>query len=112
MQFIGFRHNSLFRQKLFQRIIGQFLSVVIKNHHPQLGAGTAVTAGLGQSPVGHRARQVQGSGALSDEKITEYLIAEQTATAGVASAEASLETVLAVRDQVISAYKEIMAMPI
>ncbi|MFT4162815.1 efflux RND transporter periplasmic adaptor subunit [Shinella sp.] len=39
-----------------------------------------------------RARQVRGSGALSDEKITEYLIAEQTATAGVESAEASLES--------------------
>lgn len=30
----------------------------------------------------------------------------------ISAAEASLETVLAVRDQVISAYKEIMAMPI
>ncbi|MER8396790.1 efflux RND transporter periplasmic adaptor subunit [Mesorhizobium sp. M1348] len=39
-----------------------------------------------------RARKVQGSGALSEEKITEYLIAEQTATASVESAEASLES--------------------
>lgn len=39
-----------------------------------------------------RARKVKGSGALSDEKITEYLIAEQTAIAGVESAEASLES--------------------
>ncbi|MBW9063028.1 efflux RND transporter periplasmic adaptor subunit [Rhizobium herbae] len=38
-----------------------------------------------------RARKVQGSGALSDEKINEYLIAEQTAIAGVESAEALLE---------------------
>ena len=30
----------------------------------------------------------------------------------LSSAEASLETVISVRDQVISAYKEIMAMPI
>jgi flagellar hook-basal body complex protein FliE len=30
----------------------------------------------------------------------------------VASAESSLETVIAVRDQVISAYQEIMRMPI
>ena len=30
----------------------------------------------------------------------------------VASAQSSLETVMAVRDQVISAYKEILAMPI
>ncbi|MER9583884.1 efflux RND transporter periplasmic adaptor subunit [Mesorhizobium sp. M0276] len=39
-----------------------------------------------------RARKVQASGALSEEKITEYLIAEQTAIAGVESAEASLES--------------------
>ena len=30
----------------------------------------------------------------------------------ISSAQQSLETVMAVRDQVISAYKEIMAMPI
>lgn len=39
-----------------------------------------------------RARKVQGSGALSDEKISDYLIAEQTAEAGVESAEASLQS--------------------
>lgn len=39
-----------------------------------------------------RARKVQGSGALSDEKINEYLVAEQTAVAGVESAEALLES--------------------
>ena len=39
-----------------------------------------------------RARQVQGSGALSGEKITEYLMAEQTAIAGIESAEASLQS--------------------
>ena len=59
-----------------------------------------------------RARKVKGSGALSDEKITEYLIAEQTAAAGVESAEASLEslriklakaTIVAVDDGLITA---------
>jgi RND family efflux transporter MFP subunit len=39
-----------------------------------------------------RARKVQGSGAISDEKIAEYLIAEQIAIAGVESAEATLES--------------------
>ncbi|TPN20830.1 efflux RND transporter periplasmic adaptor subunit [Mesorhizobium sp. B2-3-3] len=39
-----------------------------------------------------RARKVQGSGALSDEKVTEYLIAEQTAVASLESAEAALES--------------------
>ncbi|WP_394706244.1 efflux RND transporter periplasmic adaptor subunit [uncultured Cohaesibacter sp.] len=38
-----------------------------------------------------RARKVQGSGALSDEKVTEYLIAEQTAQASLESARADLE---------------------
>ena len=46
------------------------------------------------------AAQVQGKAELVD-----------VATA-VASAEASLETVMAIRDQVISAYQEIMRMPI
>ena len=46
------------------------------------------------------AAQVQGKGNLVD-----------VATA-ISSAEASLETVMAVRDQVISAYQEIMRMPI
>lgn len=39
-----------------------------------------------------RARKVQGSGALSDEKVTEYLIAEQTAEASLKSAQATLES--------------------
>jgi flagellar hook-basal body complex protein FliE len=43
---------------------------------------------------------VQGQGSLID------------VVTAVSSAEASLETVIAVRDQVISAYQEIMRMPI
>ncbi|WP_150851966.1 efflux RND transporter periplasmic adaptor subunit [Sinorhizobium arboris] len=39
-----------------------------------------------------RARKVQGSGALSDEKVTEYLIAEQTAEASLKSADATLDS--------------------
>ncbi len=46
------------------------------------------------------AQNVQGQGSLID------------VVTSISAAEASLETVLAVRDQVISAYKEIMAMPI
>ncbi|MBH0238379.1 efflux RND transporter periplasmic adaptor subunit [Methylobrevis albus] len=38
-----------------------------------------------------RARKVQGSGALSDEQVNDYLIGEQTATASLASAEAVLD---------------------
>ncbi len=43
---------------------------------------------------------VQGQGSLID------------VVTAISSAEASLETVMAVRDQVISAYQEIMRMPI
>jgi len=39
-----------------------------------------------------RARQLQPSGALSDEKIVEYLADEQTATASLASEEAALDS--------------------
>ncbi len=46
------------------------------------------------------AAQVQGKAELID------------VVTAVSSAEASLETVMAVRDQVISAYQEIMRMPI
>lgn len=46
------------------------------------------------------AQAVQGQGSLID------------VVTAVSSAEASLETVMAVRDQVIAAYQEIMRMPI
>lgn len=58
-----------------------------------------------------RARQLQPSGALSDEKIVEYLADEQTATASLASEEAALDsekiklaqtTITAVDDGVIT----------
>ncbi|AVA24391.1 efflux RND transporter periplasmic adaptor subunit [Rhizobium sp. NXC24] len=39
-----------------------------------------------------RARQLSSSGALSDEKITEYFADEQTATASLASEEAALDS--------------------
>ena len=59
----------------------------------------------------NRARKVQGSGAISDEKVTEYLIAEQTAAANLKFAEAALEsqkikveqtTILAIDDGLIT----------
>lgn len=46
------------------------------------------------------AQNVQGQGSLID------------VVTAISSAEASLETVVAVRDQVIAAYQEIMRMPI
>lgn len=68
-------------------------------------------AGLLQNVMGDMTQQtraaetqmtqsVQGQGSLID------------VVTALSSAEASLETVISVRDQMISAYKEIMAMPI
>lgn len=58
--------------------------------------------------------------ATKASKVAEHKIADQVAgkaelvdvVTAISSAEASLETVMAVRDQVISAYQEIMRMPI
>jgi flagellar hook-basal body complex protein FliE len=81
------------------------------------GAGAAGTSGVGgfgqilksaMSEVVHSSRnaetqmanQVQGKAELVD------------VVTAISAAETSLETVMAVRDQVISAYQEIMRMPI
>ena len=58
---------------------------------------TAQTSRVAESQM---AAQVQGKAELID------------VVTAVSAAEASLETVMAVRDQVISAYQEIMRMPI
>ena len=58
--------------------------------------------------------------AVSSSKHAEHSIANQVAgktelvdvVTAISAAEASLETVMAVRDQVIAAYQEIMRMPI
>jgi flagellar hook-basal body complex protein FliE len=62
----------------------------------------AVTDAMDSSRAAEKAMtaQVQGKGDLVD-----------TVTA-ISSAQASLDTVMAVRDQVISAYQQIMQMPI
>lgn len=59
-------------------------------------------------------------GATKASKVAEDQIAAQVAgkaelvdvVTAISSAEASLETVMSIRDQVISAYQEIMRMPI
>jgi flagellar hook-basal body complex protein FliE len=59
-------------------------------------------------------------GATKASKVAEHKIAAQVAgkaelvdvVTAISSAEASLETVMSIRDQVISAYQEIMRMPI
>jgi flagellar hook-basal body complex protein FliE len=63
---------------------------------------SALTDAVKQSKVAETqmAAQVQGKAQLVD------------VVTAVSAAESSLETVLAIRDQVISAYQEIMRMPI
>src|ERR1700756_2949756 len=63
---------------------------------------TAMNDTLQSSRVAEQAvtAQVQGKGDLVD------------AVTAISSAQASLDTVMAVRDQVISAYQQIMQMPI
>jgi len=58
------------------------------------------TVGQSRAAESAMAAQVQGKAELID------------VVTAISSAEASLETVLAVRDQVIAAYQEIMRMPI
>ena len=77
---------------------------------PDLGGGSefgAILNGVMQGAVEQtRAAEVQMQQAVQGQG---SLIDVVTA---VSSAEASLETVMAVRDQVIQAYQEIMRMPI
>lgn len=80
--------------------------------------GKAAGAGGGQD-FGDLLKSVM-TDAVQASKTAETQIANQVAgkaelidvVTAISSAEASLETVMAVRDQVISAYQEIMRMPI
>jgi flagellar hook-basal body complex protein FliE len=83
-----------------------------------LGGGTDVGAPTGAS-FGDLLKSVMGD-AVQSSKAAETQMAAHVAgktelidvVTAISSAEASLETVMAVRDQVISAYQEIMRMPI
>jgi flagellar hook-basal body complex protein FliE len=83
-----------------------------------LGGGAA-SAGLGGPDFGDLVKSAM-TDAMQSSKTAESQIAKQVAgkadlvdvVTSISSAEASLETVMAVRDQVISAYQEIMRMPI
>ena len=80
-------------------------------------------AGLGQGPAqpgfADLVKTAMGD-VMSATKTAEHQMAAQVAgktelidvVTAISAAEASLETVIAVRDQVISAYQEIMRMPI
>jgi RND family efflux transporter MFP subunit len=66
---------------------------VTANVHKQEAAVAQANASLAQAKSdAERARVVSSSGALSEQKIQEYLIAEETAQANLASAQAALES--------------------
>ena len=83
------------------------------------GAGAAAAKEAGGSGFGHMLSQVLND-AVNNTKAAETQMANQVAgkaelidvVTAISSAEASLETVMAVRDQVIQAYQEILRMPI
>jgi flagellar hook-basal body complex protein FliE len=82
-------------------------------------AGLGAAAPSGGQDFGDLLKSVM-TDAMQASKAAEVQIANQVAgkaelidvVTAISSAEASLETVMAVRDQVISAYQEIMRMPI
>ena len=86
------------------------------NAAASLGGGAAISGG---QDFGDLLKSVM-TDAMQASKTAETQIANQVAgkaelidvVTAISSAEASLETVMAVRDQVISAYQEIMRMPI
>ena len=81
--------------------------------------GGAAPAAAGAQDFGDLLKSVM-TDAMKASKTAETQIAAQVSgkaelidvVTAISSAEASLETVMAVRDQVISAYQEIMRMPI
>ena len=83
------------------------------------GSATAGVAATGAPGFADLLKTVMGD-AVTASKVAETQMAAQVqgkaelvdVVTAISAAEASLETVMAVRDQVISAYQEIMRMPI
>jgi len=98
--------NSLMAAKAYEAIQGGAMPVSPAAAPTQSGFADMLSSVMGDMTQTSRAAEtqmtamVQGQGSLID------------VVTAVSSAEASLETVMAVRDQVISAYQEIMRMPI
>jgi flagellar hook-basal body complex protein FliE len=82
-------------------------------------AGAAAAGGAGGSSFAQMVESAMND-AVTASRTAEHKMAAQVAgkaelvdvVTAISSAEASLETVMAVRDQVINAYQEIMRMPI
>ena len=98
--------NPLMAAKAYAAIQGGAAPTAPAAGPAQPGFADMLTSVMGDMTQTTRAAEtqmtsrVQGQGSLID------------VVTAVSSAEASLETVMAVRDQVISAYQEIMRMPI
>ncbi|GAA0648314.1 flagellar hook-basal body complex protein FliE [Brevundimonas lenta] len=98
--------NPLMAAKAYAAIQGGDMPTSPVGGAAQSGFAEMLTSVMGdmtqstRAAEGQMATAVQGQGSLID------------VVTAVSSAEASLETVMAVRDQVISAYQEIMRMPI
>lgn len=92
----------------------------VQSQAPTISAGADSAPAAGSAP--NFAHMVQGviDNAIQSSKAAETQMAAQVqgkaqlidVVTAVSSAEASLQTVMAVRDQVISAYQEIMHMTI
>jgi len=98
--------NPMMAAKAYSAIQGGAMPVAPTAGPQQSGFAEMLTNVMGdmtqtsRAAEGQMASAVQGQGSLID------------VVTAVSSAEASLETVMAVRDQVIAAYQEIMRMPI
>lgn len=98
--------NPMMAAKAYSAIQGGAMPVAPTGAPEQSGFAEMLTnvmgdmTGASRAAEGQMAAAVQGQGSLID------------VVTAVSSAEASLETVMAVRDQVIAAYQEIMRMPI
>ncbi len=98
--------NPLAAARAYSAIQGTEMPTAPVSGAQPSGFADMLTSVMGDMTQSSRAAEtqmasaVQGQGSLID------------VVTAVSSAEASLETVMAVRDQVISAYQEIMRMPI
>jgi flagellar hook-basal body complex protein FliE len=98
--------NPLMAAKAYAAIQGTEMPAAPAAGLGQSGFAEMLTSVMGDMTASSKAAEsqmtaaVQGQGSLID------------VVTAVSSAEASLETVMAVRDQVIQAYQEIMRMPI
>jgi flagellar hook-basal body complex protein FliE len=98
--------NPLMAARAYSAVQGTQMPSAPTSGAGQPGFADMLTSVMGDMTATSRAAEtqmtsaVQGQGSLID------------VVTAVSSAEASLETVMAVRDQVIQAYQEIMRMPI